>query len=61
MGGYNMKSLKKVRSYSDFILEHLQELLGISNTPHTLNLLKEVIPPSDYLQTALARHQRVPN
>lgn len=49
------RELKKPRSYSDYTLEHLQVLCGIQNTQQRLNLHRQDIEPSAWLQAALEK------
>ncbi len=55
-----MKPLKKPRSYSDFTLQHLRELLGINNHRHALNLLQQPIEPTDWLKITLEKNKAAP-
>jgi hypothetical protein len=55
-----MKKAKKIRSYSDYTLEHLRNLCGIDNHNTKLSLLKHAIKPSDWLLTTIRNNQIIP-
>ncbi len=54
------KKKDKPRSYSDYNLEHLREILGIDNAKKDLNLLKTILEPSDFLVQTIKRNQTLP-
>jgi hypothetical protein len=55
-----MKTLKKPRSYSDYTLEHLEEICGISNTLTPLNLHVPLVEPSPALLDTLSKGKLIP-
>lgn len=55
-----MKKAKKIRSYSDYTLEHLRNVCGIDNCKAQLSLLKNPINPSEWLLTTIQHNQIVP-
>jgi hypothetical protein len=52
--------MKKLRNYSDYSLNALQEICAIDNTKSALNLCPQVIQPSEFLQEALKRNNLLP-
>jgi len=54
-----MLKLKKVQSYSDFTLDHLQVMFGLKNGKRALNLANQMITPSQWLNDALEKSQLV--
>jgi hypothetical protein len=55
-----MKPLKKPRSYSDFTIEHLQEMFGIQNRKRPLRLFQSILEPSEILRAVLERNMLAP-
>jgi len=55
-----MSKLKKPRNYSDFTLDHLQEIFGVRNQITDLNLTSYEITPSDWLKLSLEKSQLIP-
>jgi hypothetical protein len=52
--------MKKLRSYSDYSLNALSDNCNIDNTKRALNLCKQLIQPSAFLQEALKRNNTLP-
>lgn len=55
-----MKKAKKIRSYSDYTLEHLRNICGIDNHKTQLSLFKNVIKPSEWLLATIRFNQIIP-
>jgi hypothetical protein len=55
-----MKKAKKLRSYSDYTLDALQEVCGIDNTKTKLSLLKQTVKPSEWILNTLELNQVLP-
>jgi hypothetical protein len=57
---HRMKLLKKPRSYSDFTLDHLQQMFGIRSTMEDLLLSQVSVLPSEWLEITLLRNRTLP-
>jgi hypothetical protein len=55
-----LKKPKKPKSYSDYTLDHLQEICGIDNTKIKLCLFKQPVKPSEWLLKTLELNQVLP-
>jgi hypothetical protein len=55
-----MKLLKKPRSYSDFTLDHLEQMFSIRSTMKDLRLSQVSLLPSEWLEATLSRNRTLP-
>jgi hypothetical protein len=55
-----MKQAKKIRNYSDYTLDALQEVCGIDNTKTKLSRFKQTVQPSEWVLKTLERNQVLP-
>lgn len=56
----NSAKSSQPKLYSDFTVQHLQDMFGIKDKIASLDLYKQDLPPSDWLLATLARTKGLP-